>query len=159
MIMYEKSLPLIVHLAELRKRIIIACISVVIASFLAMPFSSALLGVLTAPAQSLLGKLAVFSPQEALAVYVRIGIVSGIVASVPVILYQAWLFIVPALGLRTRRYAFWFIATAALAFFAGCMFAYFILIPPALRFLLSIGTNDFMPLISASKYISFITTL
>jgi len=155
----EKPLTLVGHLNELRKRIIISLVSLGILTIFSLAFSSYVLKILKLPAGGLIEKLVFFSPQEGLVIYMRVAFLCGLIISMPVILYQVWAFIAPALEENTRRSACLFIIFCSLFFIIGCLFAYFILIPPALKFLLSFGKEDLEPVISASKYISFVTTL
>ena len=155
----DKPLTLVEHLSELRKRIIIALAVLAAATLVSFSFSAQALGVLKMPAYGLIGKLAVFSPQEAFLIYMRIAFLSGFIIALPVILYQAWIFISPALEEKFRKGSGNFIGFCFLAFILGCVFAYFVLIPPALRFLLSFAKGDLVPVISASQYISFMVTL
>ena len=89
----------------------------------------------------------------------RIALLSGLIIAMPIILYQVWVFIAPAIEERLKRRATYFVILCSLAFIAGCFFAYFILIPPAIKFLLSFAKDELEPVISASKYISFVISL
>ncbi len=155
----DSELTLVEHLNELRKRIIISLISLVISSILSFPFASYVLKILKSPAGGLIEKLAFFSPQEAFLIYLRIGFLCGFILSLPVILYQIWLFILPGIEERLKRYAANFIFFCLVSFVMGCLFSYFILIPRGLKFLLSFGKDDLEPVISASQYISFVSSL
>lgn len=155
----DKPLTLVEHLSELRKRIIISLVAVGVASIVSLPFVPVLLKILKLPAQGLIEKLAFFSPQEAFLIYMRIAFLSGLIISMPIILYQLWAFVSPAIEERFKRYTLSFILFCSIFFVSGCLFAYFILIPPALRFLLSFGKDELEPVISAGKYISFVTSL
>lgn len=155
----DRKLTLVGHLNELRKRILISLISLAIGIVLSFPFAFYGLKILKLPASGLIDKLAFFSPQEGFLVYMRIAFLFALIISMPIILYQAWVFILPAVGERLKKYACYFILFCSVSFIAGCFFAYFILIPPALKFLLSFANNELEPIISASKYISFIISL
>lgn len=150
---------LIEHLSELRGRIVISLISLGLAAAVSFSFVSPLLSFLKLPAAGLIGKLVFFSPQEALMIYMRIAFLAGLIISMPVILYQLWAFVRPAMEERLRRHAAYFIFFSSLAFMAGCVFAYSVIIPAALKFCLSFSGQDLEPLISADKYISFVTGL
>jgi sec-independent protein translocase protein TatC len=155
----DKPLTLVEHLGELRKRIIISLLALGIATTCNFTFAESLLRILKLPASGLIEKLAFFSPQEAFLIYIRIAFFSGLIFSMPVILYQIWTFILPALEKRLKRHAGLFILFCYASFIIGCIFAYFILIPPALKFLLSFGKNELEPVISAQNYISFVIGL
>jgi sec-independent protein translocase protein TatC len=146
---------IIEHLSELRKRIIICLATLCIAATISFPFASNVLYVLKLPASGMVERLAFFSPQEAFLIYMRVVFISGLVISMPVIFYQFWLFVAPAMDERFKRHALSFIFYSFLAFISGCLFAYLVLVPQALRFLLSFASEELEPIISASKYISF----
>lgn len=155
----EKPLTLAGHLDELRKRIIVCLITAGIATILSLPFASFLLKFLKQPAAGLIQKLAFFGPQEAFLIYIRISFFCGLIISMPVILYQLFAFAAPAIEERIRRQAGVFVFFCSISFISGCLFAYFILIPPALKFLLSFAKDDLEPVISAAKYISFVVSI
>lgn len=147
------------HLEELRRKIIVCLVSLAIATLLSLPFSSYVLKILRLPAKGIIDKLIIFSPDEAFSVYLKVGLLCGLVLSMPIILYQILDFISPALEERLKRYSTYFILFCSVTFISGGLFAFFILIPPALRFLLSFAKDDLVPYISASKYIGFVVSL
>ena len=153
----DKSLTLVEHLSELRERIIICLVVLGAATLLSLPFASPLLKILKLPARGVIDRLAFFSPEEAFLIYMRIGFLCGFVLAMPVILYQLWRFCSPAMGERVSRHSAFFIVSCFVSFVAGALFGYFILLPPALKFLLGFAKEDLEPVISAGKYISFIT--
>ncbi len=155
----DKPLTLVEHLTELRKRLIISLVSLGIVSMFSLPFASWVLKILKLPAGGLIEKLVFFSPQEGFLIYMRIAFLCGFIISMPIILYQVWAFIVPAVEGKMKRYSGFFIIFCTIFFIVGCLFAYFVLIPPALKFLLSFGKEDLEPVISANKYISFVIAL
>jgi len=155
----DNELTLVGHLNELRRRIIICLVSLGIGTIFSLPFASLGLRILKLPASGVIEKLVFFSPEEGFLIYMRIALLSGFIFSMPVILYQVWAFILPAIEERRRRYTVLFIFFCSSSFIIGCLFAYFILIPPALKFLLSFAKNDLEPVISAQKYISFVISL
>jgi len=153
----DNELSLVEHLNELRKRIIICLAALGAAALLALPYASQLLRILKFPARGVIDKLAFFSPEEAFLIYMRIGILSGFTISMPVLLHQLWGFCSPAMEERVKKHSVFFIASCFVSFVAGALFAYFILLPPALKFLLGFAKEDLEPVISAGKYISFVT--
>ena len=153
----DNELSLVEHLNELRKRIIICLFALGGATLLSLPFASQLLKILKLPARGAIDRLVFFSPEEAFLIYMRISILCAFTISIPVILYQLWGFCSPAMEARLRKHSGFFIISCSISFIAGAIFAYFILLPPALKFLLGFAKEDLEPLISAGKYISFIT--
>lgn len=157
--MAEKDMTMIGHLEEFRKRIIICLAFFILATLAAFPFCGVILRILKLPAAGLIQKLVFFSPAEAFTVYFKIAMLSGLVASVPVLLYQAWKFVSPAIDERFKRYCLTFVGFCSVMFIAGCAFAYFLLLPAALKFLLTFGSDQMEPLISAGRYISFVAAI
>lgn len=155
--MAEQDLTVIGHLEELRRRIIISLGTLLLFAAACLPFSGTILSALKYPANGVLDKLVYFGPEEAFLVYMRISIIAGLILAVPVIAYQAWAFTAPALGRDFKRYAVYFVASSVTVFVAGCAFAFYMLVPAALKFLLSVGQGELEPVISASRYISFVT--
>lgn len=124
-----------------------------------VPLSSSMLRILKRPAAGLIDRLVFFGPEEAFLIYMRISFVCGLTLAFPVIMYQLWAFVSPAIGERIRRRAFVFVAFSTAVFAVGCAFSYLVLLPAALRFLLSLGSGELEPVISATRYISFVTGL
>ena len=147
------------HLEELRKRVIFSLAALVLAAVVCVPFSPAILKFLKYPSGGAIEKLVFFSPEEAFLIYMRISMTAGLIIALPVILFQVWAFLSPAIDAKFKKYAFIFVSFSFLVFLLGCAFSYFLLLPAALKFLLNIGKADLEPLISATKYISFITGL
>ncbi len=155
----ERELTLVEHLGELRSRIIICLAALGVSSIASFPFASVLLWILKLPADGLIKRLVFFSPQEAFNIHMQVAVLCGWFISMPVILYQLWAFISPAVEERIRRYIVFFVSFGFIAFVGGGLFAYFVLIPPALKFLLGFGGTELEPVISAQKYISFLTSI
>lgn len=155
----EKNLTFLEHLEELRRRMIVSFITLVICAGASFPLSKAGLRILKRPAEQTIEKLVFFSPQEGFMIYIRISFLIGIILALPVILYQVWSFISPALKEKTGRYLLSFTFCGTFSFIAGIVFVYFLLLPRGLWFLLSFASAELEPVISATRYISFVTSL
>ena len=90
--------------------------------------------------------------------YVTVSLYAAIAFSIPLLLWQIWLFISPALYKHERSYVTPFIALSSISFVTGAAFAYYVLFPPAARYLLGLG-EDFRLLLSANDYFDFITLI
>jgi len=145
------------HLDELRRRVLLSLGAVAASAALCMPLSDRLFALLKYPAAGALETLVYFSPEEALLVYMRISFTFGAVLAFPFVIFQIWAFLSPAIDEDVRKNTSWFVLISSAVFLAGCAFAYSILLPAALKFLLSIGRGELEPMISASRYISFVT--
>jgi len=155
----DKELTLVEHLEELRRRIIVSLVLVIIFSVFAFPFAPRALAILKAPSSGMIPRLVFFSPPEAFLIHIKIAFFIGLMLSMPVILYQLWAFIAPAIAYNTRRRGFLFLFSSVGAFICGASFGFFILLPTALKFLLGFSRDTLEPMISVSSYISFVLGL
>lgn len=103
-------------------------------------------------------RLIVTTAPESFTLYVTVSLYAAIALSVPLLLLQVWGFISPALYKHERAYVTPFIALSSVSFVVGAAFAYYILFPPAVRYLLGLG-EDFRLLLRASDYFDFITII
>lgn len=103
-------------------------------------------------------RLIVTTAPESFTLYVTVSLYSAIALAVPFLLLQIWGFISPALYKHERSYVTPFIGLSTVSFVVGAAFAYYILFPPALSYLLGLG-EDFRLLLRASDYFDFITVI
>ncbi|MCU1287863.1 MAG: Sec-independent protein translocase protein TatC [Acidobacteria bacterium] len=103
-------------------------------------------------------RLIVTTAGESFTLYVTVSLYAGIALAVPFLLWQIWGFISPALYKHERRYVTPFIGLSTISFVIGAAFAYYILFPPAIKYLLGLG-EDFRLLLRASDYFDFITLI
>lgn len=160
----EATMTLTEHLAELRVRIIRSALAVSIGMVLIIAFYDQVLDFLVTPYRELCEEkgadfcdpeVFTFSPTEGLSTRIRVGMYGGIAAALPVILWQIWRFVVPALHARERRYAIPFILSSLVLFSAGGVLAYFT-VGRALEFLIAWAGEDVNQVFSVSSYISLI---
>ncbi len=146
-------MPLLDHLAELRRRLIVCAVGVLAAAVGAFSFSDTLLKWVTAP----LGTELVFlAPTEAFWVSLKVSLTVGLLLVLPLIFYQVWRFIAPALYRSERRYTVAFILMSYLFFLGGLAFCGLVALPFALKFLIGFGVErGLKPMISAEMYIDF----
>jgi len=155
----EEKLTILEHLEELRRRIIIILLSVAFTTFFCFFFAPFFLKILKYPARGFIPELFYFSPLDTILIYMRLAFLVGLALSLPVILYQLWAFILPAIDERFKDYVVKFILFSFFAFCLGVLFGYFVVLPYFLRFLLSLGKDILKPLISAVSYIGFATNI
>lgn len=103
-------------------------------------------------------RLIVTTVPESFTLYVTVSLYTAIAVSVPFLLLQIWGFISPALYRHERKYVTPFILLSTTSFVLGAAFAYYILFPPAVRYLLGLGA-DFQLLLRATDYFDFITLI
>ena len=147
----DPSLPLPSHLDELRRRLIYSLVFFACAFAAAFNYSSLLFRVIRRPIAGAVEKLVFFSPTEALAVYLNISLTAALLVSMPFLLYQLWKFIEPAAGQSLKNSVLVFVGGATLSFSAGVLFSYFLLRPPAIKFLHGFAGPDLQPVISAQN--------
>ena len=153
----DKELSLMQHLGELRNRLMVASFGVLITTGIAFFFAKDIILLLEAPAH--LGKpLQIISPTEGFTTYMRVSLFTGIALSMPIILYEIYAYIDPALRPKERRFLLTLGPFALLLFVGGMAFCYFLLLPNAINFLFTFGSEVFEASPRASEYISVVTT-
>jgi sec-independent protein translocase protein TatC len=153
----ETVMSLVDHLSELRRRIAISLLAIALGSVVGFYFAPQLITFLKAPLN--LGKPLVYTGLgDAFFINLKLAIVVGIVLSMPILVWQLWRFISPGLTREERRMARPWAPLAIVFFVIGVTVAYVIL-PFASTFLLSFSSADLQPLITASEYFGFVTTL
>jgi sec-independent protein translocase protein TatC len=150
----EKRMSFLEHLEELRWRLLKSLAAVVAFSIVAYIFSEHLLNIITRPVPSDV-QLIFTTPTGAFLVSIKVAIVFGIIASLPVIFYQAWQFIFPGLLETEAKLASVVIVSATICFLLGSAFAYFVILPLGLRFLFSFQTSYLVPMPDISSYVGF----
>jgi sec-independent protein translocase protein TatC len=157
----KKEMPFLDHLEELRWRILKCLGSVFVFTIIAFPFTGFLLDFLTLPNSHLKepAKLIFLKPTGMLMVRVEIAIAVGIIASLPVLFYQSWMFVSPGLFPKERRFALPVILLTTFCFLIGAAFAYLILVPTVLPFLFKMGTESIDANINITEYMSFVLRL
>ena len=111
-----------------------------------------------APPQAFSGindKLIVTTALEPFSLYIKVSLYAALCLSVPFLLYQIWAFVSPGLYPHERGYVTPFIALSSVSFVLGAMFAYYVIFPPAAKYLLGLG-EDFRLLLKADDYFDFI---
>jgi len=153
----ESAMSLVDHLSELRRRVAISLLAIALGSGVGFYFAPQLITFLKAPLN--LGKPLVYTGLgDAFFINLKLAIVVGIVLAMPILVWQLWRFISPGLTREERRMARPWAPLAIVFFVIGVTVAYVIL-PFASTFLLSFSSADLQPLITASEYFGFVTTL
>jgi len=155
-VQHTGTMPLVDHLMELRKRILISISAVFVCAVVVFIFYNPILHFLSKPYEDVTGRdLIVTDPLAPLLVRLKISGYGGLALAIPIVMWQIWRFVVPGLHPRERRYGVWFILSAVLLFLLGCVVAWFTM-TKALEFLLEIGGSSITPLIDANKYLTLI---
>lgn len=148
------------HIEELRWRIIYSLIGVLVFTIIAWIFIDPLVElVLLKPARDANASLQNLRPFGQLFLYVQVAIIVGIVASLPNIFYQLWKFISPALRKHERKYILWIVFFSTFCFLAGIAFAYFVMLPLAMKFATQFGTEAISNEFAIDEYMSIIISV
>ena len=151
------QLTIIEHLSELRSRIIKCVLALIVGTSIAAALTFPILKFLRRPAGDV--DLIYIDPTELISTYFKVAIIGGLVLAMPIILYQAAMFVAPGLSSKEKRYVLASLPAILVAFAAGVVFTWFILLPPSLHFLLNFGSDIAEPQIRISRYINLILML
>lgn len=154
---FEDRLTLVEHLDELRTRIVVSISAFAVAFTLCFWQNGTLLDIANAPLPGDRTPITI-GVTEPFATTVTITAYAAIVISLPVILYQAYAYLLPALTDRERRVIVPFLVMVPVLFCAGVVFGYFVVLPAATKFLLSFNESQFNIQIRAKDYYSFFAT-
>jgi sec-independent protein translocase protein TatC len=153
---FEDRLTLVEHLDELRTRIIISIAAFAVAFGLCFWQNSHLLDIANAPLPGDRTPIT-FGVAEPFTTTVTISAYAALVLALPVVLYQAYAFVLPALTTREKRVVVPFLFMVPALFVAGVVFGYFVVLPAATKFLLNFNDNQFNIQVRARDYYSFFT--
>lgn len=157
------EMPFLDHLEELRWRIIWSLgalvVGVVIGFVIVIKFN--LLVWMQGPMLPYLHgrRLMNTHPGGGFSIMMQTAIIMGVIIALPVIIYQVWLFLSPALHRHEKKVVLPVILGAVLLFIGGAMLAWYFVLPMTLRFLTSMGDEAFDQMISANEYFGFVTSL
>ncbi len=154
------EMPFLDHLEELRQRIIRSLIALVVGGILAfvVVMNVNVLGFLAEPILPFMHgrKLVYTHPADPFSIVMTAALGLGIVFALPVILFQVWAFLSPALYRHERRIALWVLGSGTGLFALGAAMAYFLILPMTLRFLIGLQPLAMEPMITASDYFGFV---
>jgi len=153
----EQKLTILGHFQELRKRLIRGVIAVAIGAAISFIFYEWIFYILILPAEGI--NLIFTELTEMIGTIMRVCLASGLILATPYLTVQAILFIKPALTRKEERYVYLILPWIAIMFLGGVVFGYFVLIPPAIGFLYTFGSDIAAPMIKIGNYIGIITRL
>ena len=155
------KLTFIGHLGELRRRLLKCIIALLITTVvfftISYYFPEYTFGILTAPAGET--DLVFIEMTEMIGTYMKVSLAGGIVLAMPYLVYQLLMFVSPALTHREKKYVYLILPWITLMFIGGVAFGYFILVPPAINFLMTFGSDIATPTIKIGNYISIVARL
>lgn len=155
----EQRMSYIEHLLELRNRLVIVAVGILITTTLCFFFAQQLLDLFLAiKPKDIHVTIQAIKVTETFVTYFRVALTAGLILSMPIIIYQLLRFLAPGLRPQERRWVLGGLPFIILFFVSGVLFGYFVLLPNALEFLLSFGSSEIEKNILLSDYISFVTT-
>ncbi len=152
----DVKLTIVEHLEELRDRLIVIVIALVVGTSFSLVFTEQLLRLLIRP----LGATPIaIHPVESFIVYFKVALIAGVAVAMPVILYEIVRFLLPALTPQEKRYLYLLLPGGTLFFIIGLSFAAFVMLPAAIGFLRSFMGDVIRQQWTIENYISFVTTI
>ena len=142
------------HLEELRKRIFYSLIVLCVAAVVGFFISQRVLDLLTRSVPNFV----FLAPAEAFVVHLKVALITGLFLAAPVMFYQFWRFVRPALQKHEVKYIVLAVVVSSVLFAVGVAFAYVVVVPVAMKFLLSFETPKLQPMISISEYVGTVGT-
>ena len=151
----DRDMSLAEHLTELRSCLVKAGAALVAGTAVSFYYLEQIIEALTAP----VGQSYYLRPAEAFMVYLKIALLAGLILAAPMVLYQLYSFVRPALTLREKHYALCTIPIIIVLFLGGMLFSYYLVFPRAVEFFLGFGNGHVNPLISMESYLDFLLML
>lgn len=145
------------HLKELRSCLLRSVIAILVAIPISFYIAKYVFDILMKPVPGI--HLIYTEVTEMLGTYAKVTLVIAVILTLPFIVYQLVMFVRPALTKRERSYVYIMLPAIAICFLIGATFAYFVLLPPALNFLFTFGSDIAEPMIKVGNYISVLTQL
>lgn len=159
----QAEMPFLDHLEELRSRLIWSVLALLVGLVLGLISVAEfnVLEIVEAPIRDLLPNesLSFTSPVTPFFITLKLGFIVGLILAFPMLLYQAWHFLAPALYENERRFLVPSIAAGTLLFLAGVAMAYFFVLPFGLKILLGFYSEQLTPVIMIGEYLNFATKL
>ncbi|MDT8320861.1 MAG: twin-arginine translocase subunit TatC [Xanthomonadales bacterium] len=158
----DQELSFLEHLIELRSRLLKASLAVLAVLVVLLPFSRKLYSTLAAPLTSVLPEgssmIAIDVASPFLTPF-KLALLLSLILSIPVVLYQLWAFVAPALYRQEKRLARPLLYSAVVLFYLGCAFAYFVVFPLVFGFFTRVAPEGVTVMTDISKYLDFVITL
>lgn len=149
-----KSLTLVEHLTELRKRLIYSSVVLIVSIFVSYNFSEMIVKYIIDIAPNI--NFVFIAPAELLLSYVKIAVISGFVVSAPFLILQIWIFVSPGLKKKEKRTIATSLFVGGIFFIAGVVFAFLVILPIMLQFFMGFQIEEIEEMISFSSYLTFV---
>ena len=158
----DQELSFMEHLVELRSRLLKASAAVLVILVILLPFARKLYATLAAPLTAVLPEgssmIAIDVASPFLTPF-KLALLLSLILAIPVVLYQLWAFVAPALYREEKKLARPLLYTSVFLFYAGCAFAYFVVFPLVFGFFTRVAPEGVTVMTDISKYLDFVMTL
>jgi len=151
------AMPIMLHLEELRRRLIRAALALTITTAISLLFAEQIIEILKQPIGD--ARLVFLKPTDSISNFMKVSLISGATLAMPVIVYQFFRFVAPGLTKQEKRYLLLIAPGATVSFLIGAAFAYFIMLPAAVTFLYGFLQDVADPFWSLDTYLSLITRM
>ncbi len=154
--------PLVAHLLELRSRIMRGLVGLFIVLLALLPFANKLYAWLAVPLLDKLpkgGQLIATQVASPFFAPMKLAFFAALMIAMPWLLYQAWAFVAPGLYRREKKLALPLLGSALALFYAGCAFAYFLVLPTVFSFLTKVTPDGVAMMTDISAYLDFVLVL
>ena len=155
----EANLPLMEHLKALRKVLVISAYAIALGSIIGWFVSDQVFAFFARPVLQLEGiKFITTTPLEPMLVKLKVSVVTGMTLALPVLMWQIWSFILPALKQTERKYLYIIVPSSVLLFLGGAALCFFIVLPLGIGFLMFVGGGavESTPFLTKTSYLSFL---
>jgi sec-independent protein translocase protein TatC len=153
----EARMTIFEHLNELRERLVKVAVALGVTTALCLVFTTQIMEALLQPAGGI--KPIFLKPTEMFLTYMKVGLIAGVCLAMPVIVYQLMRFLAPGLKPEEKKWLYTLVPGVTAFFIAGVAFAYFAMLPFALKYLLTFGGDLVEAKWAIGEYISFVTSL
>jgi sec-independent protein translocase protein TatC len=153
-----KSMSLLEHIEELRKRLFYIVLGVVVSFLICLNWANSIFAFLSVPVEKALhgkSRLVFTKLQGPFVLYMKVALLAGFLLALPWIFYHLWKFIAPALYKKEKKQVIPFIFFTTISFIGGTAFGYYIMFPMAFEFLVEMGKN-FTPMLTIDDYFSLV---
>lgn len=156
----DQPMTVIEHLEDLRKTLIISISAWLVLTTVAFfVFQDQIFAFLTLPLREMDLKLVIMTPFEGFMAKFKAASFAGLIFALPVILWEVWRFVLPALKTKEKRYLLIIVPFSLIFFVLGTAFSYYYVLGVALNFLILTAGSGFIPMLGASKYLGFVVSM
>jgi len=155
------NLPLLEHVLALRKVLVISAYAIVLGSVIGWFFSDQAFAYLAGPVSLLEDiRFITTTPMEPMLVKIKVSMFIGVTLALPVLMWQIWSFVLPALKQNERKYLYIIVPCSVLLFLAGAALCFYVVLPIGIKFLIYAGSGGVQstPFVTKTSYLGFLLT-